>query len=192
MANENGEIAFIDTTGSFSPLRLRDVIAHRLSCPPSEAVYQQSGYVYEIVHSHPKPETLNVFREKATLMLDRVRVMRVFDYAGAVEAIGEVSERCDEHERPQGSVYQKNVYKDATLAKEIANSQESDDEETDKLNICVQPVIDGGIGMVIIDNIASVMSPMLSKNQTEGPNCPLSSLISASLSHHLTDIVVLP
>ena len=121
--NEIGDVALVDTTGSFSPLRLRDVIAQRLSCFPNKATYQQAGYVYEEVHSHPKAETLDVFRDKATLMLDRVSVMRVFDYAGVVEAIGEVSERCDEHERSQYSVHQNNVSKDSTLAKEVLNSQ---------------------------------------------------------------------
>ena len=172
MANENGEVAFVDTTGSFSPLRLRDVIVNRLSCLPNQAIFQQSGYVYERLHSHSKAQTLDDFREEATHMLDRVRVMRIFDYAGVVEAIGEVSERCDENERLQNSLYRQDLSKDATQENEIAKDQEGDKKETKELDVFIPPVIDGGIGMVVIDNIASVISPMLSRNQTEGLTRP--------------------
>ncbi|KAL8784082.1 MAG: hypothetical protein Q9195_009191 [Heterodermia aff. obscurata] len=95
LSSPKGEVAFIDTSSTFSPVRLRDVLALRLRVQRQRTTFQQSGYVYtkQPAGSEPVAEELV---EEATSMLDRVKLMRVFDVAGLVEAVGEITESCEQ------------------------------------------------------------------------------------------------
>ncbi len=82
---EGGEAAVIDTTATFSLVWLRDVLVERLRGRErgvgraKNGVGEGAGLDAGVV-------------EKATAMMDRVRLMRVFDMAGVMEAIGEIGE----------------------------------------------------------------------------------------------------
>ena len=154
---QNGDAAIIDTTGSFSPLRLRDVICNRLRAERQ---------------SDPSVSAMNdqTDQDRVNSMLDRVKVMRVFDFAGMTEAIGEIAEVCEQGEMAK-SAKPKGVGQIA--ANEVPSSQddemegmnEIDDRETEQDHVnSANP----GIGMIVIDNIANVLQPELSKNQVQG------------------------
>ncbi|MCJ1244164.1 hypothetical protein MMC30_001362 [Trapelia coarctata] len=173
------EVAIIDTTGTFSPLRLRNVISHHISQLPTSESYRQSGYVYEKVPANAKAGSSESLQEKATVMLDRVHVMRVFDFPGVVEAIGEVSERCEEYDRLQNDGHRR----EAVDKPEVGNSDDGERGTVESEINAREHSLLGDIGMIIIDNISNVISSMMSKNQTSAQALLTTSLRSL---HHLT------
>ncbi|KAL8824119.1 MAG: hypothetical protein Q9191_005286 [Dirinaria sp. TL-2023a] len=91
LQNPQSEAAVIDTKGTFSPLHLRDILALRLRNRSGRSGLRQSGYMYE-----QKPSDFDLSEEdslqRATSMLDRVKVMRVFESAGLFDAVSEVAQ----------------------------------------------------------------------------------------------------
>ena len=130
--------------------------------------------------------------EKATSCLDRVKVMRVFDFAGVVEAISEVNELMEElapkAQKPPVVPFKR-------MADEVGDSEEELDEEDEELqaeprresvDLNILPGSDpesGRIGMVILDTITNVVSAMMSKSQVQGQALLASFMRSL---HHLT------
>ena len=194
LTHELGEVAFIDTNGSFSPLRLRNALAYRIEAKIQRNSYQESGYMYEKRTSALENSKVAIM-EKATSMLDRVKVMRVFDFAGVVEAISEVKDMMEEIARKSETnpvlAFQKR-------RDEVGDSEEELDEEEEEL----QPesrqegAVLGNhqgsasseprsvsIGMIIIDTITNVVSAMMAKSQIQGQALLASFMRSL---HHLT------
>ena len=171
VAHEASEVAIIDTTGSFSPIRLLDVICLRLRGSLGLQVhYQHSGYVYSKARVGVNADVERSFRERATGMLDRVKVMRVFDFAGVIEAIGEVCTLCEESEKI-GSAQTRPERNGRVEANRIASSQDEgkvgiEDAESSTTQISRSTPGNEGIGMIIIDNIASPLGSIMSQNQT--------------------------
>lgn len=176
---KTSDVVIVDTNGSFSPLRLRDIFVYRLRARAQrEAVLRQSGYVYQ------KSEASDPVREdglmaEATNLLDRVRVMRVFDLAGVAEAVGEVSEIMDRtrvvrEEGPQERLVPRRRRRSA----EVEDSEEEQDEEDEEpqvevtgnagARIACTGTPEAPIGMVIIDTMANVVSSLVNKIQTQG------------------------
>lgn len=160
-------------------------MSYHISRMSTSASYRHSGYVYEKVSGNAQAEASASLREKATEMLDRVSVMRVFDFPGVVEAIGEVSKRCEEYDCLQRSGNDR-VVRETFDKRELANNDEDEGEPEDvgkNARTQSQPPVLGSIGMIIIDNIANVTSSMMSKNQTSAQ-----ALLTASLRslHHVT------
>lgn len=130
--------------------------------------------------------------EKATSMLDRVKVMRVFDFAGVVEAFSEVKELMEKmaqkFKKPPVVAFEKR-------REEIGDSEEEPDEEDGELQ--AEPMREsvnfsdlqnsdphsGPIGMVIFDTITNVVSAMMAKSQVQGQALLVSFMRSL---HHLT------
>ncbi|MCJ1284195.1 hypothetical protein MMC26_003526 [Xylographa opegraphella] len=158
IAHPAGEAAIIDTTGSFSPLRLRDVIVNHLR-QPSAVRYQQSGYVYEKVPVAVDIENGEFLRTKAIDMLDRVKVMRVFDFAGVIEAIGEAGDLCGRSDQSSGKFETRRVQR----TEELINCEDEEDERARE----AESFSGGNIGMIVVDNIANLVSTAMSKNQTQ-------------------------
>ena len=177
ITHENGEIAFIDTTGSFSPLRLRDVLAYRLRAQSQRAKFKQAGYIYEIVS--PNSNTMGQEAiEKATSMLDRVKVMRVFDFPGVVEAIGEVGEMWEAVSRAREEAEGRGA-RSYKAQDGIADSEDEAEEMLDDLPNLDKlsqeedpppPTSDesGQIGVIVVDTITNVVSSIMSKSQAQG------------------------
>ncbi len=106
--------------------------------------------------------------EEATSMLDRVKVMRVFDFAGMVEAIGEVSERFDEFSN-------KKTASRAVTEQEKHEICDSEDELENEDDVPVSKespnLLDGQAeqtGMIIIDTITNPVSSAMSKSHVQG------------------------
>ena len=115
--------------------------------------------------------------KEAMGMLDRVKVMRVFDLAGVAEAIGEVGRMI---EIAKSSIEQGNAHGGGRS--EIGDSEdEADADGLAEVKAPSQKKSIALIGMVIIDTITNVVSAMISQNQTQG-QALLASLMR-SLSH---------
>ena len=130
--------------------------------------------------------------EQASLMLDRVKVMRVFDFAGVVEAVSEVNglnETITQRPNKPPSVgFEKR-------RDEIEDSEEELDEEEEELrgesraaNSNVHDIQSSGpqggtIGMIVFDTITNVVSAMMVKSQVQGQALLASFMRSL---HHLT------
>ncbi|KAL9135131.1 MAG: hypothetical protein Q9175_003684 [Cornicularia normoerica] len=190
LTHKLGEVAFIDTTGSFSPLRLRNTMAYRLEAKIQHNSYQESGYMYE-KRTSALENAKEAIIEKATSMLDRVKVMRVFDFAGGVEAISEVNELMEEvaqkFEKLPVVAFEKG-------RNEIGDSEEEleEDEELQAEPGRESVVLgdfqgsdphSGPIGMIIFDTITNVVSAIMAKSQVQGQALLASFMRSL---HHLT------
>lgn len=182
-------MAFIDTTGSFSPLRLRDVLVFRLEAKAQRESYKHSGYMYERASSKAK-EAKQGFIDEATALLDRVKVMRVFDLAGVIEAVGEVGEM---RERvAQASAKPASI---ARRARDQISDSEEELEEEDKIasgpaTVEGEQVAEpqgGQVGIIVIDTITNVVSSLMSKGQTQGQALLASFMrtLYHLTSHHL-------
>lgn len=157
-------------------MRLRDVIAHCLTRRDQGGKYRQEGYVYERVLGDSVADALDRANRMAVRILDRVKVMRVFDFAGVVEAIGEVGEMWEKLVEDHVALVDKPT---AVFDpdKEIPNSQDSNDSEEHDQNrdVSGKPLNPptAGIGMIIIDNIANPISSIMAKSQVQGTRPPL-------------------
>lgn len=105
--------------------------------------------------------------EQATPMLDRVKVMRVFDFAGVVEAVGEIRQT-----REKSS--QKADISESAKASRKSQVYDSEEEPDDDIVPPLKTTSDNDrgsdrtIGMVIIDTVTNVISSMMSKSQVHG------------------------
>ena len=157
----------IDTAGTFSPTRLRDIIASRLSA--REDTGRDQSMARKDSHK-AVVEYRESGIEAATNMLDRVRVMRVFDLTGVLEATSEIIEIWEAYERKKVESRQRS----RRMERGIASSQDEEDEDmggllTESEDDECEPDLDGGcITMIIIDNIANVVNAELSKSQVQG------------------------
>lgn len=133
-----------------------------------------------------------IYLEQATRLLDRVQVMRVFDFAGVVEAMGEVGRICDtKNERLQ----QVETYAEADQVHEEEDEAEQEgarkvveDSEDESSNLSDSPLSKKSTGlgilkenielqasrmsMIVIDSIAPVVTAIILKDQTQGPPHP--------------------
>ena len=189
LSSQNGLAALVDTTGSFSPVRLRDVLIYRLEAREQHEWYQQSGFVYErVAQSAGDRASLT---ETATSLLDRVKVMRVFDVAGVVEAVGEVNEMIERS---------KTVFpptRDANSASEKREVGDSEEEESDQgkspIDQEASNTDNGRIGMLIVDSIVNIFGSIMSGSHVQGQALLTSSM--RSLTHltrhnHLCTILI--
>ncbi len=178
-----GEVAFIDSSGSFSPLRLRDVLVFRLQAKNQRESYQHSGYMYE--KAQPKAEEAKEgFVHNATTMLDRVKLMRVFDFAGMVEAVGELGEMRERVPRVPGKVTGK-------TRNEVDDSEEELEQDEDPPAEQVSKDA-GQVGLIVIDSITNVVGSLMAKSQTQGQALLASfmrSLHSLTSRHHICTIL---
>lgn len=128
----------------------------------------------------PRQESLQA---KVALMLDRVKILRVFDFAGVVEAVNEVRELLEEHDRDLSSSANPET-EPSERPREIASSQDDDskslhDGEAQAFDTTAPKA--PRIGMIIIDNIASPTSPLLSRTSIQA--LALISTFLRSLTH---------
>ena len=194
--DKTSEAALVDTTGFFSPLRMRDlVMSHQASNLRKDL--EQQGYVYRKASSLPHNEHL---REMATEVLSRMKVMRVVDLTGIIEALHEIGAACEESQ--SRSAIKCSDLKDRelqNLSSEIPSSQGDEDEATlDEVETKLDyqtpnPVPVRSIQMLVIDNIANHATAELSNNQIEAQalltTC-MRSLRSVTKQHRLCTIVI--
>ncbi|KAL9124471.1 MAG: hypothetical protein Q9217_006198 [Psora testacea] len=194
LAHASGEVAFIDSTGSFSPIELRDVIAFRLSILSQRGSFEQADCVYKRPLAAECFDGTEIMQE-ATSILDRVKVMRVFDLAGVAEAVGEVTEMITE----DPSVVDIGAKGRAISAelREISDSEDelesiNDSETGPRLRDRPKPE-PPPVGMIIIDSVTNVVSSMVAKNQLQGQALLatlMRSLHQLTSRHHICTILI--
>ncbi|QDS73877.1 hypothetical protein FKW77_006976 [Venturia effusa] len=173
------QVAVIDTTGTFDLLRLYEMIITRVK---SKILTQRAKQIGDLQPDmSPPPPPTGDAEKTAEEALERVKILRVFDFVGVVEAIGELSD-----ELKPGSSTEKDEPKDRHIRSkpspprkprtEIADSEEDEDEEDSQEEAMLftshphppspqppsQPL--KKTGMIIIDNITQPLTPILKTN----------------------------
>ena len=141
--------------------------------------------MYEKVQPNAE-EAKQGFIDEATTMLDRVKVMRIFDFAGVIEAVGELSEMREDIPRVSGEAPRKT--KD-----EIGDSEEELDEDEDEDPPAEQVSKDvGQVGLIVVDSITNVVGSLVAKSQTQGQALLASfmrSLHFLTSRHHICTVL---
>lgn len=144
VSSDTSTATLIDASGNFDVLGLYKSIVARLS--------QANGF---------KGERHEVTVKRATLMLDRVRIMRVFDYEGVVEGVDEMGDELDRSVRG----VPKNTIGDSQEEAEDAVDLTSSEQST------VQARREQGrdtVGMVMVNNLSQVLNLVLKNNYAQG------------------------
>ena len=135
--------------------------------------------------AQPKAEEAEQdFVDYATNMLDRIKVMRVFDFAGMVEAVGELGEMRERVPRVSGKAAKKTRI-------EIDDSEEELDQDEDPPAEQVSKDT-GQVGLIVIDSIANVVGSLMAKSQTQGQALLASfmrSLHFLTSRHHICTVL---
>ena len=168
LAHEQGEVAFIDTTGSVDLLRLKNVFEFRVKGYFNDSGYQQSGYMYR-KQAQTRYTTSESIAEKVTSMLDRVQVSRVFDFPGLVETLAEFRARWERQSFEIGQSAD-NLERQTTYS--VADSEEEMEDGVSPthsdLNKDKQIPGTACCGMIVIDNLTNVAGSMMSNSQIQG------------------------
>lgn len=105
-------------------------------------------------------------------MLERVKVMRVFELAGLVEAISEVGEICEAAKRKIDE--QIEAHKRARTNTIADSEDESEDELSRTLG---DPMVSSDIRksadmqavrLLVVDSVSNIVGPIISKSQVQG------------------------
>ncbi|KAK3674686.1 hypothetical protein LTR78_005408 [Recurvomyces mirabilis] len=114
-------------------------------------------------------------------VLHRLKIMKVFDFVGLTEAVSEVREVLDTHARSMNSSQARAVAPRGT----IGDSQDEEEEEMMDVLVPLQPdrekKSDPCLGLLLIDNIAQLATPLLKNNHVQGQ--ALLTNFMRSLSH---------
>lgn len=164
-------------------MHLRDILAARLRNQHRQDQFKQSGYIYEqnLKNRYTSDESLS---DQATTMLERVKVMRVFELAGLVEAISEVGEICEAAKRKIDE--QIEAHKRAKKNTIADSEDESEDELSQTLG---DPMVSSDFRksadmqaarLLVVDSVSNIVGPIISKSQAQGieefnpnPGCKL-------------------
>ncbi|KAJ9637188.1 hypothetical protein H2199_007474 [Coniosporium tulheliwenetii] len=236
LVNPSSSAAIVDTTGNFSVLRLHSTLvfhlksqralkkSHKLANDPEpqQSIAQDAGNA-----NHPGEEAetaspADVAEEEgneetvAAKMLDRVKIMRVFDFVGVIEAISEIR---DELEKPPAAPSDSSpmpsspppMPREPGMRRTVSKIGDSEDEDEEDMlfdsaaeaaepsreptsETIKEPAVEassehipsstsppsGKTGMIIIDNITHVLSPLMKTDyvqatQTKAPQTHLPS-----------------
>ncbi|KAL8673928.1 MAG: hypothetical protein Q9168_001675 [Polycauliona sp. 1 TL-2023] len=175
IACKEGEVALIATTDP--PLaRLRDILLNRLNRQKRGTEFCQSGYVYRKDAQAGGPS--QDIQTQVNAMLQRVRLSRVFDFPGVVEAIGEFSARLDDeevHQRDRAtrdrdvSEKARSVANSEDKAESSSRSLNKNDEAIERKTSANSEVSEHlPASLVVIDHIANLAGPMMTKSKVQG------------------------
>ncbi|KAI9703665.1 MAG: hypothetical protein M1836_007435 [Candelina mexicana] len=186
LQQETSQAAIIDTTRHFDLHLLLHVVASRLN-NSGNAAKQYSG-------EHGGYEAA---LGRAERLLDRVLFMDVFDFVGLVDAVNEIRGKLEgqggKGEVEEGGMKKVDEKEDedkgeeekqASVGGEIADSEDEEGDQDDLVEPIARPATAEmveepakesknttkveDIGLIIIDNITNIFSPIMARNQTEG------------------------
>ncbi|KAI9758366.1 MAG: hypothetical protein M4579_003105 [Chaenotheca gracillima] len=176
LTHKESHAAIIDTTNSFSPVRLRDVVVARLR---RRAAWERAGIQPQKRDSEDEEQE---WEAEAMALLDRVSVMKAFDLVGVKEAVDELR---DSMEGAQGAggrdqsnspgVQEGDFAEEKTM--EVADSEEEDEMELDhspsqksqELHRSPEKGIPNSkIGVIVIDQITNVVWSVMGRSQVQG------------------------
>lgn len=146
LQDRSSQVALIDSTGSFSAVKLKDIIAS--------------------LRAHKQAPHAGAGVEDVVQCLGRVRVMRVFDLAGASECLQEIAAAWGEAD-PLEKADRKPVL-------EIRSSQDEEDdldavpEAEDGAAAAPGPRVEKFAKMIIVDHVSNIVGREFSHDQIEG------------------------
>ena len=168
--DHNSQAALIDSTGNFDVLRLYQIIVQRIKAKQaSERAAATSNVNPQVFYAETSTEEMN---KAASQVLDRVKIMRVFDFVGVSEAVSELRDswRGSARDDEMASAWAA----EPTQKTHIADSQADDDDEDIMLfdgagdnddlgDSKLQPV-----SLIVVDSITSPVNPILKSNYVQG------------------------
>ncbi|KAF2817336.1 uncharacterized protein BDZ99DRAFT_493178 [Mytilinidion resinicola] len=207
LENARSHAAIIDTSGNFDVLRLHTTLVSHLQ--------------RDVVPQHAKPNNGSLEPDDiAATALERVKIMRVFDFVGMKEALEELKEEISQTAprsaaKTPPSKTTAPPKPDRSRRVEVADSEDEEDEEEEMLFVGMitretwQPhrpeerrhlspdvSADEGGGatwMLIVDNITQVLSPLMKVKYVQA-HAMLASLMrdlsQLARSHNLTSLVI--
>ncbi|CZT25792.1 uncharacterized protein RCC_11461 [Ramularia collo-cygni] len=151
------------------------LVAHLLNTPNASATVIDSSHSLDLRRLYKAIEASTKNREAAIQVLDRLKIMKVFDYVGLTEAMFELRESLEERAQSPAARAPK-----AT----IPDSQDDDEEVLDNPPPVEELPQEDDVeapNLLIIDSISHVIAPLIKNNYTQG-QALLSSLMR-SLGH---------
>lgn len=150
------------------------LVAHLLSAPNASATVIDSSLSFDLRRLFRAIEASSEDRNAAIKVLDRLKIMKVFDYVGLAEALSELRDTLEVR-----------MASPATKAPKatIPDSQDEDDEVLESPSpIQDSPETDTHApNLLIIDSISHVVAPLIKNNYAQGQ--ALLSAIMRSLGH---------
>jgi hypothetical protein len=146
LSTSGAEAAIIDTTGAFDVVRLHQIVISRFRA---------------------KDPSINAESE-AEVALQKVRIIRVFDFFGVVEAINEIRETLDDHDRlskPSPTSARRAAHRRLGIIPDSEDEEDPEDLEVEVEDSEAQPL---SIGFIVIDNLTTVINPLLKSNHVNG------------------------
>lgn len=163
----------MDTTGTLDILRLRQIILYRLKTKQAaEKAAATSNVNPRIFHADHGAQSIE---ESAARVLDRVKIMRVFDFVGVSEAISELREDIQKVSKDQ-ALSAAWIAEPTPKMTHVDDSQAEEGEEDmmlfDGASREVEPTIIPEklepVSLVVIDNITNVANAILKANYVQG------------------------
>jgi RecA/RadA recombinase len=172
ISKPTAQAAIIDTTGTLDILRLHQIILYRLRSK------QAAERAAATSHINPKlfyPDCESDDTEKrAGQVLDRVKIMRVFDFVGVSEAVSELRDdiRNASKDRALAAAWAaeptpKMTHVDDSQAEEGEEDLMLFDDVADVEPADVQGTLEP-VSLVVIDNITNVVNTILKSNYVQG------------------------
>jgi hypothetical protein len=160
-----GDAAFIDTTGSFSPLLLFNIVRARLMVTEGEGKNNEKNEALVAGRLAKGDIDLN---EKVNKCLDRVSIMRALDFVGVVEAVKEVRRKFEEAAESR----HKDIPTFKVPMNEIPDSEDEEGEDDLDSGKDARETFTGKTrecpGIIVIDTITNVASIELTRSQVQG------------------------
>ncbi|KAJ9620634.1 hypothetical protein H2203_007842 [Taxawa tesnikishii (nom. ined.)] len=188
-ATLNG-VSVIDTLGAFDVLSLHRSIASRLE------TRDRTAQAHAQARARQPMEDLS---ERAARLLDRVKIMRVFDFEGMLECIDEIRDRPDtlgasgpddETETVQEAAKGTAVTKDQDeMLDELANPLPAAAAGASMKPAFTPPQRDG-YGMLVIDNLTQIVAPLLKNNYVQGQALLTTFMRNLNRAHNLSTILL--
>jgi len=163
-------------------MALQFIASHLLTSLSDMAIIDTTG-AFDVVQLH-QVLLLRAGQSRADDLLHRVRIMRVFDFAGVVECVHEIHTELAQPtispSKPPPVVSLPPVRKSKRRETMVLDSEDEDDDsdepeqtpnldpdpEPPSLHSSEAPSLEHG--MLIIDNIASVTLPVMRSNHVQG------------------------
>ncbi|KAI5202180.1 hypothetical protein AUEXF2481DRAFT_7756 [Aureobasidium subglaciale EXF-2481] len=138
LASSTHTATLIDATGNLDVLKLYRNLITRLSTRNND-------------------HEANV--KQATLTLDRVKIMRVFDFEGVVEGLNELVDELEEKDLPRGTVMDSQEDAEEILDLSVQAKTEKKQQTTRQK---------AEAGMILINNLSQVLGLLLKNNYVQG------------------------
>ncbi|KAI5203061.1 hypothetical protein E4T39_04329 [Aureobasidium subglaciale] len=138
LASPTHTATLIDATGNLDVLKLYRNLITRLSAANND-------------------HEVNV--KQATLTLDRVKIMRVFDFEGVVEGVNELVDELQGRNVPRGTVMDSQEDADETVDLSMQAKEEKKREMTEQK---------AEAGMILVNNLSQVLGLLLKNNYVQG------------------------